>query len=226
MDVAEVFTELACTVMNAQADYYFLGPDTVDGVQTEHIRIEAAGDQIDVWLAEDETIVNGLVNDEEVSLEAVQIAVEFYFSMLEIFIGYQGWDEGWKDAEVSTVARDLGAGNIEVTRMDWNPTWLPYAIEIEIAEIAGKKMLIRFWQVTNSGQPVNSWYLRRAITRYGQGYSLATSAKTWRCCRRISASKPTLVGFFIAFYNFQKQCFKVGCNFCSKPCIINVKKYK
>lgn len=165
LDLAGIFTELACTVMNTEADYFFLGPDTVNGVRAEHIRILASGDKIDVWLAEDETIVKGTVDDEEMPVESIQIAVEFYFSMLEVFIGDQGWDEDWADAEVTTVTRDLDAGNLEVTRLVWDPVWLPYDLEIELAEIAGAKMLIKFWQVTDSGQPMSGWYLRRAIPR-------------------------------------------------------------
>lgn len=165
LDIAQEFQELGCTFFEDEVDYFFLGKENVDGVQAEHIRVLADGQQLDIWIDDNEEVIKGTVDGEDADLIMVNAVADIYFSLLELFYTEQGWDESWDGAEHSTVTRDLGAGAVTATRLDWTAPWLPFNYEIEVAKIAGRNLRIRFWQVTDEGQDMGGWYLRRAIPR-------------------------------------------------------------
>lgn len=165
MDLSSNFKEIRCIFVEQAVEYFFLGQDTVDGVKAEHIKIKLQNDKYEVWVDIDSKPVRTLRNGEEMPPE-MGVGIIALIQALDTFIKDQGYNERWRDAEVKVETRDLGAGPVKVTTFDWKRPPMPYYVEVEVAEIAGRNLIIAMWLMTNDGASMpGGWRIDRVIPR-------------------------------------------------------------
>lgn len=163
-DLARDFKEFGYTINDTEIDLIFPGKDYVDGVQAEHVRIKTSYDEFEFWLDENGELVKSVLHEEHPEEDAEEI-LEFFREMLGYFFEDHGFDKQWLGGEISTVTRDLGEGPVQATRFEWNPYWLHINFKIEVAEVAGKQLVIMFRHVTKEGADAGGWFLHRVIPR-------------------------------------------------------------
>ncbi len=164
LDLAGQFKELGYNFMGQKVDYYFQGKDTVNGVQAEYVIIKADNTVLDVWVGSDGEIIKAVADGQEFPPEQAQL-VQHMFGLLEVLVDEQEWDRRWVDGEQTRDTRDLGAGPVDITRYKWTIPLMPTYIEIEVAEIAGRNLIIKLWQYTNDDTSISGWELYRVIPR-------------------------------------------------------------
>lgn len=164
LDVAERFEEFVGLFVDTEIGYRFLGRETVDGIETERMIINYAGAEFECWVSDDLEIVKGRVAGEEVP-EGDIGQFEFFIWALEPFFAEQNWDENWRDAEVTSLTKDLGGGPLDITHLSFELPGMPdHELEAEYTEVDGLNLMVRYWQNFPDGND-GGWEIIRLIPR-------------------------------------------------------------
>ncbi len=151
-EFGKMFKEIELTVIESALDeeegdnvfsYIFLGEDTVDGVETQHVKMiapDAPEETIEVWITEDQEVIKAVVDGEEEEYPEMYGMMLIYFDLI-------AWDLdldwiNWEITNQSSGTKDLGAGSFPTITYEVIPPGEETVLTYEVGKIAGHNMLI------------------------------------------------------------------------------------
>src|SRR5690554_3710572 len=166
-DLSRHFKELGLTFDNYEINYLFIGSAEIEGIPSEHLKIESEDDCIELWIKVDSSeILRILIDDQEIKEEEFFIG-EIYLKYLQLFFAGHGWNKEWSAAERSQTVNDFGSGPTFVSQLEYDMSsrGIPQIIEIETVKISGKNLLCKYRTYDMDGNLYGGWQIHRIIAR-------------------------------------------------------------
>ncbi len=164
-DISDAYKEIECEIDETFMHYTFNGRETINGVETEHIKLTHDDGVIELWVDENnENLLKAKSDGEEVPPEQAY-GSNMLVSYLEFFFTGESWDSSWEDAKTQDTSRNLGSGRMKITQYTNTVAGLPGGTVMEVGETDEGLIVVSFASFDDDGDYQGAWELKKLIER-------------------------------------------------------------
>jgi hypothetical protein len=141
-----------------------MGGEEIDGVNTEHIRIDTEKKDMEIWIDESDKILKAVSDGESLSVDNAQPGI-LYVEYLYVFFKDQAWNTAWDIADSKDTSRDLGSGMLEITEYTFQIKGDPMTIVNEVAKTSEGHLVVNYTAINPYTEQTDSWQIIKLIRR-------------------------------------------------------------
>ncbi|MFO7611407.1 MAG: hypothetical protein R6W99_02810 [Clostridia bacterium] len=164
-EMADAYKEIECDIDGSLMNYTFNGRETINGVETEHIRLAYDNKVLEMWVDENnENVLKAISDGEEIPPEQAYGANTLVSYLVFFFTG-ASWDSSWDEVETVDTSRNLGSGRMKITQYTYRVPGLPGGTVMEVGETDKGLVVVSFASFDDDGNYMGVGELKKLIER-------------------------------------------------------------